>query len=371
MSPRNTLIAALSVAACTSTDPPRGDASADARDAASDLVDARDVTSDVSLPDLRAELRFPLIQERVFLATSCDVLEGCTMPGRRRLLRFDLTTPNLGDGDLVLGPPVVEGRAQPGFEWGECHGHFHFSGYADYRLVALDGREVARGHKQAFCLEDTDRARVGGPLLSDAERFNCDRQGIHAGWQDVYGRGLDCQYVDITDVPAGRYRIRATVNPEGRIAESDYSNNVGEFEVEVSAWNPDAGVSDAGVDAGVVNPTLPCTTSEQGAHRDCGWDAEPSARRCTPGASVTLGCDARCGPTLGFCAGDTMLRVCEGEAPCDDLRALATNDDACEADGARDPCSRVTFTCPASGSYRVLAGAYRAGAAYTCRAEAR
>ncbi len=215
-----------------------------------------------------------------------------------------------------------------------------------------------------------DRFRAEGPAVSDAERFNCDRQGIHAGWMDIYGRGLDCQYVDITDVAPGRYRIRATVNPEHRITEVDYGNNVGELEFEVPPWVPDAGAPDAG-DAAVIDPTLPCLMSEQGPHRDCGWDAEPTSRRCAAGQSVTLGCDARCGPPLGFCAGDTMMRVCEGESPCDDAHSLATNDDACTEDGSRDPCSRVTFACPPSGVYRVLAGAYRAGSAYTCRPETR
>lgn len=359
MSPRDPVaIVLFVVAGCEAAAPQPTDASTD-------------LAPDVTLPDLASEVRFPLIQERVFLPTSCEVLEGCTAPGRRRLLRFDLTTTNVGRGDLTLGAPAVNGVARPGFEWAECHGHFHFSGYADYRLVALDGREVARGHKQAFCLEDTDRVRVDGPPISDAERFTCARQGIHAGWKDVYGRGLDCQYVDITDVPAGRYRIRATVNPERRLTESDYGNNVGEFEVDVPPWSADAGAPDASADAGGVDPTLPCAASEQGAHRDCGWDAEPAARRCAPGANVTVGCDAVCGAPLGFCAGDTMLRVCAGEAPCDDLHALATNDDACEPDGNRNSCSRVRFVCPASGAYRVLAGAYRAGAAYTCRVEAR
>jgi hypothetical protein len=74
---------------------------------------------------------------------------------------------------------------------------------------------------------------------------------------------------------------------------------------------------------------------------------------------------------LGTCLGDTMIRVCEAEGLCDERAALASNDDACVTDGARDPCSRVTFACPASGAYRVLTGAYRAGSAYTCRVAAR
>ncbi len=150
MSPRNTIALAALLTACEASSPPR--------DAAPDVTDATtDLAPDVTLPDLTATVRFPLVQERVFLPTSCDVIEGCTVPGRRRLLRFDLTTPNQGPGDLVLGPPVINGRAQPGFEWGDCHGHFHFSGYADYRLVSLDGAEVLR-RREAFKISGLRRS---------------------------------------------------------------------------------------------------------------------------------------------------------------------------------------------------------------------
>ncbi len=356
MPPRRALTAALALAACASPPPPPRDAAAD--------------VADVALPNLTATVRFPLVQERVFTAASCDVLEGCTVPGRRRLMRFDLSVTNAGEADLALGAPTVDGRVRDGFEWGACHGHYHLVGFADFQLVTVDGRVVARGHKQSFCLEDTDRASGRGVPLPDVERFTCGRQGIHAGWFDTYDRSVGCQYVDITDVPPGRYRVRATVNPMRRIVESRYDDNVGELDVEVTPPTPDAGV-DAAVDGGAVDPTRPCATSEQGQHRDCGWEAESAARRCAPGAAVTVACDAACGPPLGACAGDTMIRVCGAEAPCDDRGALAANDDACAADGARNPCSRVSFTCPASGAYRVLTGAYRAGDDYTCRVEAR
>ncbi len=362
MSPRRALIAALLTGACTSP------SSAPPADVPHDLRDASEV-SDVSLPDLTAEVRFPLLQERVFSAASCDVIEGCSVPGRRRLLRFDLTTPNLGPADLHLGAPTVDGRVQPGFQWGDCHGHYHFEGYAEYRLVDAMGRDVARGRKQAFCLEDTDRYNATQPL-ADRDRFSCSNQGIHAGWMDVYPRGLDCQYIDVTDVPPGTYRIRATVNGERRIAEARYDNNVGELTVEIPAVLPDAGAVDGG-DAAVIDPTLPCATTEQGEHRDCGWDAEQGTRVCTPGAMVTVGCDPACGEPLGACASDPVLRVCAGDAICADLAALGSNDDACPVDGARNPCSRVTVTCPPSGRIRVLTGPYRAGSAYTCRVETR
>ena len=35
---------------------------------------------------------------------------------------------------------------------------------------------------------------------------------ISPGWADVYGTGLQCQWIDVTDVPDGNYRLRVRVN---------------------------------------------------------------------------------------------------------------------------------------------------------------
>src|SRR5204863_6216346 len=37
---------------------------------------------------------------------------------------------------------------------------------------------------------------------------------------------LDCQWIDVTNVPAGSYILQITVNPDRILAESNYSNNV-------------------------------------------------------------------------------------------------------------------------------------------------
>jgi hypothetical protein len=54
-----------------------------------------------ALPNLIPVISNPQIQERTFAAGACEVMEGCTVAGNRRLLRFDLTTPNVGAADLI------------------------------------------------------------------------------------------------------------------------------------------------------------------------------------------------------------------------------------------------------------------------------
>lgn len=185
-----------------------------------------------NLPDLTidaGELQQSLvIDSRNFPPGDCALVEGCVDgPGVRKLLRFNTVTPNLGPGDVFLGDPLDNEN----FVYSACHNHYHFVDYADYRLLDMGGRVVARGHKQAFCL--VDLWQVPGLGGDPRPQFpTCEFQGISAGWADVYHRGLDCQWVDITAVPPGRYILEVEVNPvRVVIHESNYQNNVGRAEV--------------------------------------------------------------------------------------------------------------------------------------------
>jgi hypothetical protein len=184
-----------------------------------------------NLPDLgvdEEELRRSVrVTTENFGRGHCAFLEGCLGgTGSRRLLRFSTRTPNFGPGDVLVGDPA----GNPNFVFSECHAHFHFEEYADYRLLDLNGNLVARGHKQAFCLIDLDRvagvAGRGGPQFPD-----CGYQGISAGWADVYHSNLDCQWVDITGVPEGRYILEVSVNPARVIEEGNFTNNSARTEV--------------------------------------------------------------------------------------------------------------------------------------------
>ncbi len=182
------------------------------------------------LPNLQARLSAPLIESRTFATSSCEIAETCIgAPGTRRLLRFTLTTPNVG-ADLYLGPPTAANRPASMFEYGACHRHYHLRGYADYRLTELASscnREVGNGHKASFCLEDF------GPRASMPGAYTCSDQGIHSGSYDIYDRGLPCQWIDITDVPPGRYRITARINTECAVEESNYADNAATLDVDI------------------------------------------------------------------------------------------------------------------------------------------
>jgi|GEM_PF-2460659 len=94
-----------------------------------------------------------------------------------------------------------------------------------------------------------------------------------------------------------------------------------------------------------------------GATRNCGF-VWKGVGKCAPHAPVHLGAGG-CG--LGTCSGDPVVRVCADTQSCVYANAIATGNDGCDG----NLCPDVTFTCPASGTYTVLAGPRVTGASWS------
>lgn len=161
----------------------------------------------------------PRITTETFSANSCEIQEGTITAGTHKLLRFSTETRNIGTGDLVLGNPSTN----PHFNWGSCHGHYHFNSFAQYRLLDANGQLVRTGHKVGFCLMDITR---NSSSANPSPRYNCSNQGIQAGWADVYSSSLSGQWIVITGLPAGSYILEVEVDPMGLITEADETNNI-------------------------------------------------------------------------------------------------------------------------------------------------
>ena len=151
-------------------------------------------------------------------AATCDVDEGCvTGYGTRYVMRFTSKINNIGTLDYYIGSP----SSQPGmFNTNNCHGHAHYEGYGDYRLFNSDGNQIPSGHKNGYCVID----------LCGFGQYTCGNMGITAGCYDAYGAGTQCQWLDLTDVPTGDYRVAVIINSKhlpdamGRY-ETNFANN--------------------------------------------------------------------------------------------------------------------------------------------------
>ncbi len=175
--------------------------------------------------------RKPHIELCTFNSAQCEVVEGCSLPGTRRLLRFEIETRNIGTGDLILGNPATNSY----FVFASCHNHYHFDGYVGLHLMNSN-EVVAVGSKISFALEDVFRWDTNAPLDSP---YKEDYQGIQPGWADIYNYWIPCQYIDITDTPAGLYTLELEVDPDHKLAELNDANNVTRISVEIPPdWAP-------------------------------------------------------------------------------------------------------------------------------------
>ncbi|HEX7286897.1 MAG TPA: lysyl oxidase family protein [Candidatus Angelobacter sp.] len=214
-----------------------------------------------------------VVRDEDLPATACSVEEGGITPGTRRLIRFTVETPNIGDADIIVGDPNAHVAANDGlFEFATCHHHYHFRHYALYQLIDPATGFVWKAAKRGFCMLDTDPvpAADGTEPPKSSQFRNCGavgipgNQGISHGWADTYRFFLSGQFfvLDGGDgqppVPPGTYVIRITVNPpfkplagercpfvekidtDGQpichqLPESNYANNVGEATVTIPA----------------------------------------------------------------------------------------------------------------------------------------
>ncbi|HEV8534295.1 MAG TPA: lysyl oxidase family protein [Candidatus Limnocylindria bacterium] len=159
------------------------------------------------------------IVDRLFDATSCELIEGSiNAAGYRRLLRFDTVLIN-GAQTLIVGSPKDPANPYHNvFEFSPCHQHYHIKGFANYQLLNLNGTIAAQGHKQAFCFISS--FKYSNDLNGqDKPSFSCDDQGIASGYGDWYYKQLSGQWIDITGVAEGDYIVRVTINAAGTFAE--------------------------------------------------------------------------------------------------------------------------------------------------------
>ena len=178
--------------------------------------------------------------------------------GSRRRLRYSTTIVNVGAGKFE-----VRGRrastAEPtmsitqrvyddGGGWhevattavmifgGDGHNHWHVRDLQQSELFRLaDDAYLAQSDKRGFCFWDNVRYRLtlpGAPQSPVYQEAGCGRtdsltaaMGLSIGWGDIYPSTLPDQFIDVTNVPDGLYRLVVTADPGGWFTEASDDNN--------------------------------------------------------------------------------------------------------------------------------------------------
>lgn len=158
------------------------------------------------------------------------VVEGYRRPGRDVLDAYQY----FYDRGARVGKRLV-GELE--YDSRDGHQHWHFTDFAQYRILDESGTNALRSGKEAFCLAPTDPIdltvrgavfRPGEVGLGTACGWSASiwiREVLPVGWGDTYYQGLPGQSFDISGLPNGTYFLEVKANPDGRLQESSTSNN--------------------------------------------------------------------------------------------------------------------------------------------------
>jgi Lysyl oxidase len=174
----------------------------------------------------------------------------------RRLLRYTTKIINVGAGAFELqgtrssttSPWTVQQRLYNSdgtenstvttnatlFYAGDGHNHWHIRDLELGELTRLDnGAKVGTSAKRGFCFYDNLAYNSSAPPFYTSSTNSCAlnnpdalsvMMGLSVGWGDIYVWSLAYQYVDITGLGSGRYRLTERVNPSLGLT-ADLSNN--------------------------------------------------------------------------------------------------------------------------------------------------
>jgi hypothetical protein len=212
---------------------------------------------------------FPIFEPDPPAGASCFQSE-MDEDGAQTCLRFDQIVANLGAGPIEIAYDVPSGATpdagvpfpvsqrvydsdgsftdRPGgtVTYHGVHGHYHYSSFANALLwrsndagAKLGDAPVAASHKVSFCMADIRIDAWGekgdGPrkyyapdcLFPSASDGVTDqyRQGVNNGWSDVYDWYIPDQYIEVTGVPSGLYRLEFCADPFNELEEEREDNN--------------------------------------------------------------------------------------------------------------------------------------------------
>jgi len=198
--------------------------------------------------------------------------------GAQRQLRFDTTVVNLGAGPLeahgsrasASDPMGVAQRIfddEGGFAdlsttatmffAGDGHAHWHVKDFETY-ILRRAGEPVRISQKSGYCFYDNVNYRpfTGPPAPVYQPENTCGVEqpqvlstlsGLSVGWGDLYASTLPDQFIDVTGLRPGVYRLVGVTDRAQEFTESAEGNNktwvrleIKQTRLTVWSWGPSA-----------------------------------------------------------------------------------------------------------------------------------
>lgn len=174
--------------------------------------------------DLKLEVTDPAtavtFAHREIADDSCEIYDGCALgSGRRALMQVQVQVRNVGRAAIDLGHPWQS----PYFAQSLCQQSNTIYGFMLAELRDANQKLVASGALATNCVADRNAG------------YTCMAQGLPPQGTAASQPQGQCDYLDVTGLPAGDYSMRLTVNPSGEIPESNRNNNSVEFPVHYPA----------------------------------------------------------------------------------------------------------------------------------------
>jgi hypothetical protein len=177
----------------------------------------------------------------------------------KRLLRFGTDVVNVGAGPFDV---ISNGSANAEWPWatqrifddaggsrdwavddasvfysGDGHNHRHLRDLLTMELAPRDNTTnvVGRIAKIGYCFYDNVRYRLSLPRAPQSVVYRSSscgnssstsvRMGLSVGWGDRYPWDIAYQYINITGLAPGNYRLTVTADKQGWFEESNNNNN--------------------------------------------------------------------------------------------------------------------------------------------------
>lgn len=216
-------------------------------------------TSEPPPPPSTSE-RLPDLRMRTLTGITIDATQT---PGVKRL-EFPTVISNVGAGPLHI---VATRSSSSATDWvgtqyvtrsdggtsahvtssqyyfgGDGHQHWHVRDLNKMEILNANGVRQRLAEKHGFCFEDNTAYRdwpstgqndaPGSPVYTAPTACASGNTaatsvlfGISVGWGDTYPATLPDQFIDITGLPNGRYRVQAVADQGNWFRESDDTNN--------------------------------------------------------------------------------------------------------------------------------------------------